>query len=919
MVTHPTVVVGIGQAGINVMSKISDVSEVEGDQNNFKYIAIDSDKDTLNNAPTGTSRITLSLDDDYLKEDVAKYPYLNERMKVKGSGAKRQRPVGRYKLDRRGDGGYDDVFSGLSQEIGAHYESQDVEFGPDTASFNIFLIHSFGGGTGSGSYPLILSMLSKIASDQLSAADEVVYLAGVGVVPQITFEPEIAKPPGQSHDYYPNAYAAMSDLKQFTDLYGQVEKEGDDSLELNLWSKTFSKTGASPEENDMNAYRFTNVPFDDYWLVGVHEGKIHGTSAGQSGPETYAEELNQKMARSIHSISKLDQSAENWASSNPFTGTFEQAEVSIDQEGVESLVEAKDKREQKQNRINADIPNKIEDLEERIRELETIKNDLDPNKHLKDGDLKTEIKSYLENEGFRSGAYIVENKNADDIQAVVDGIKNDYPIEALIVAAEHLQQSLREERGAQAVEAEWKGTIQDLWSRYDMQGKSEYGASGVRTLEGKAGVLEDYLNDQINAFVEMKEEWNPSFIGQLRDMAPPVMEALESDREYAERWLATLQDDHSRLGQAMGEWDRVSKMLEVVDGIRADIRSEIDIKIDETNKQITELQNEGDKLEGQLRRLNNNIADLRSRLTKGQASERLAVVPIKKDRIDDIDKVTLESELTSLLAYVEKGYVSEQKFRYAINQRLNFVEAWDADIVDREYAGTDEMSHFADTNEVWYLYHKENERFVNYIEERPSADENFSGEVGQSKLQYQNDPYVIKYIAYTRRGPLSAFKTFQAYESLEDDDWLTKYADQYDNYLQAFAYLEWYDRDVELAFGVDQVVEVVEPPELQAERVLKPGLTEGELKNYIKTNGLDSYLWQGNMWDNYELGGESFRGWKRALSRNGITFTNLQEATPDSTMKSEWLANQRDWDDIINTYKQNIADQQNTKIIYSEE
>lgn len=921
MVTHPTVVVGVGQAGVNVLSKIHEVAQEDDDDEMFKFIALDTDKDTLNNAPTGTSTTTLSLDDDFLQEDVGKYPYLTERMNIRGSGAKRQRPVGRYKLDRRGDGGFDDVFSNLSEEIGAHYEEHKVKLHPDTASFNIFFIHSFGGGTGSGSYPLILSILDRIASDQLDAVDEVVYLAGVGVVPEITFDPEHADPPGESHDYYPNAYAAFSDLDKFTGVHGSPTDDDDDGpLNLPLWSRTIGKVGDSNiEDGKLNTFEFTSVPFDDYWLVGVNEGKIGGLSVGHAGPESYREELNQTMARSIHSVSKLDQSAENWANASPFTGTFDQAEVSVPHDQVRSLVDAKKERKEKRESINTDIPDEISDHEARIRELEDLKRNLDPEDYIDDDDLKTEIRSYLEDEGFRGGAYIVENKKPDNIRDVLAGLEERYQIEALIIATESLRDRLQEERGAPAVEEEWKETVQNLWKKYDMQGQSEYGASGIRTLEGKAGVLEEYLNDQIDQFVEIKENWSPSLIGQIRDIAPPIMDALESDREYAERWLATLQDDYSALEQAIGEWDRVSRMLEAVEDSRADIRSKIDDRIDDINGEITELQNELDKLESELRSLNNDIDGLRDSITEEKTSERIAILPIKEDRVDDIDEVILENDLTSLLAYVEKGYVAEDKLRYALNQRLNFVEAWNANIVERNFDGTNDSRNFSESNEVWYLFHEANRDFTDYITDRPSADEEFSGEEGQSKLQYLNDPHRIKYIAYTRRGPISAFETYQAFETLEEEGWLEQYANQYPNYLQAFAYLEWYGREVEEAFQVRRLIEVPRPPELEVERVDKPDLDTAELKNYVKTNGLDTYLWEGNLWGDYNPGDERFRGWKDQLSKNGISYTDIQRATPDSRLKGEWLAEQRDWDDIVDAYKQNIIDQNETKIVYKDE
>ena len=102
MPIYPTVVVGVGQAGVKILSKVQDVVKESGDRDQFRFIALDSDKDTLETAPTEARSLYLDASPMYIAEDREAYPYLTENMRIEGPGAKRQRPVGRYKVDHRG-------------------------------------------------------------------------------------------------------------------------------------------------------------------------------------------------------------------------------------------------------------------------------------------------------------------------------------------------------------------------------------------------------------------------------------------------------------------------------------------------------------------------------------------------------------------------------------------------------------------------------------------------------------------------------------------------------------------------------------------------------------------------------------------------------------------------------------------------
>lgn len=906
MVTHPTVIVGVGEAGIQVLSTVHEVVEENDDEEKFEFIALDTDKDALNMKPPGAKEILLTLDDDFLGEHIQEYPYLLEEMNIEGSGAKRQRPIGRYKVDRTGNKGYDFIFENLDDWIQDHYSAHDTDLDPDTASFNIFLVHSFGGGTGSGSYPMLVSVLNEIA-DELIDNNENYYIGGVGIVPKIVFDTDVHEPPGKYSDYYPNAYAAYNDLDHFRsiDVDEQVNSNG-----ITIWANNLN------DEESTASFDQIGAPFDDYWLAGVNERKIQGDVSSTSAVESYGEELDQSIARSIHAVSKLNMSAEDWADANPHTGAFAQAEIRVPHRLVERLVDKQSEAEQKTERRTEIIPEKISSKEKKKDRLADLKSNLDTEEILEET-TQEEIEADLETRRFTNSEHIIENKSPSEIQSVLDTIEDEYSLVGLIYAVETLREKIESENGAELVEEEWRGTVEKLWSKYNLQGQSEYGARGVRTIPGKVSIIEEYLQDNIETFTETTEEWNPSLMEQIQDMLPPVIGITESDREYAERWLRMMQSDRERLQSIKNEWGRVERMLEVLEDSRIDIRDKIDDQLAEIDKEITELQNERDDLKKEIRVLENEIEELKSELTTEKTNERVAILPIREDKIDEIDEATLES-LTSLSKYVEDDYIDTEKYKVALNDRIDFCKSWNADIVDRKMEGTDEKPTYSDSDEMWFLYNEENSGFGEYIEGGLKNDKDSSGD----RLQNLTNPYRIEYLSYTRRGPISAFTTYQRYEELEDAGRLSDYADQYDGYhRRAFGYLELYGPKTKKEF-VKLKFELPLPPELNIENIDKDK-EGGDLKNYVKNPGLDSYLWKGKTWKNYELQeGDNrtrFRGWKRELGKNGISWNDFQGATPDPQLKSEWLADQVDWEDLILAYSENLRENEDIQVQFVRE
>ena len=918
--THPTFVIGVGQAGINVMNTIHEVAKENGDADKFGFAAIDTDVDALNTTPKTALDFQLKIEDDFVGQDRVDYPYLTSQMNLEDKGARRQRPVGRYKLDNRNE--FLSTFEQIWKEIESHYSTHSADLGPEQASFDIFLVHSLGGGTGSGTYPLLMAMLDKISGD---LGSDYVYTAGMGVVPEIPMNESGQGPiplPG-SPIYYPNAYAALCDLEKF-ELLDIINNNGgsmnipaeiiEDNQTLDL---PVFVTRVQQGSRRAHVSEFTldgGPPFDDYWLVGVDEGDIGGQIAGNSGPETYRQEINQIMARSLYAITQVSSGAENWTQGKPVLGTVDQAEVYVAHDEVQAYAELKEEKQEKEHRKNEEIPDEIADRESDIEQLKTRKSNLNLD-DIDDEELVRKVRNKLNKADFRTGSAIIDSKSSSDIEEILDQIEEEYGLEGQIVAVDVLDEKLRQqEGGAPAVEEEYEEIVQDLWSAYNLQ--TIPGNSGIKTITGKAEETRSYLQEQISEYKEVKDDWDPNPIEMVQDALPGLVSIFESERENAEAWLAALQSDYDDLERIISTWDRVTGMQEVISERRADIRGKMTTQINELEKEIDEFRKEQERLSSEIQKKERELGSKIEYLTDSQTSMRQADLPLIQSELQEVDLDFVENQLNSILDYVDEGLVDETDVRRALSQRIDFAASWNNNVIDGDVSKTDIPQYQTDVDEFWYLYHADNRELLDLIGKATDAD-------GQKEpggdLEYLKDPYRIEYVTYTRRGPVSRLKLYQMLENQADNGRLERLGSQYDTYLQAFAYPEWYEREVKNTFNADLQVTVSRPPEMDHTRVDKPDLSEGELKNYIKTTGLDSYIRKGMMWDLYEPTDQRFTGWGNKLKSEGVGWNQLQQCTPDSELKAQWLAGQADWEDIVDAYQQNLIDKTGVRIQFKGE
>jgi hypothetical protein len=402
----------------------------------------------------------------------------------------------------------------------------------------------------------------------------------------------------------------------------------------------------------------------------------------------------------------------------------------------------------------------------------------------------------------------------------------------------------------------------------------------------------------------------------------PPYGPFESDREEAEKVLEKLRNSRDDLERVESEWGRVSEMRQAVEDRRRDVRERIDQRMHDIDEQITDLQTERDQLEQEINKIDKDLESTRASLGVEQTNQRLAILPIETDALDDIDPQNADDILTSIYSYAEESLIDRKKLGLAIDQSVGYADAEaHRTVTDVDYDfDKHRQPDFSASQDTWFLYHEDNEAFKDDISTNVGGRTRSSGE--QNQLDYLSDPYRIEFISFHRRGPVPGLTFYQQLENLAEDGKLDGYAGQYSSdHRLGFTYLEWYPRRIREAYEVSERVPVEKPPEMDHTRVQKPELSEGEVKNWIRTNGLDSYVWDGVMMDDYDNADtNTFTGWRQTLSGNAVSFTEIQKSTPSVDLKKQWLQGAADWDAILEAYADNLLEETNgIKLVFENE
>lgn len=895
----PTFVIGAGQAGISVLNALSQVPK-GAEEDAFAYYAIDTDANELSGTSPGKAKTRfLPNPSDYIEGDIQRYPYLTADMSSQEKGAQRQRPVGRYKVDNKGTPDIDTIYQDdLYNTIDQHYQSHEHAIRTrERGSFNIFFIHSIGGGTGSGSFPLLSMMIRRVAQELQAEHGVHIYLAGIGVAPRFKLEStEVGNLPGDNV-YYPNSYSSLRDL---TNL---LSASGSDPHSVTLWARESDEQDR--DDGVVGNYIEIDEPaFDNYWLVGVEEDKMTG-EATTFDIENYPEYVDNKIAESLFALSNYSGSVENWSRDNSRLarlGTFGQAEVTVPAEEIQEYVDAKARKANLKQQKNEGLPEKVERIEEEKAKLEAVQRDPEAvlTQREDDEDLKGDLETTLKNQVGTGGT--PASKTPEDFRSALDAVDKQYDLQVQLLAVTILEDLLEHPQGAIAIENAWKKYVRGKWRDLQLSSKPKYGGKQADTVKQKQEGILRFIDDQISEWEEEIDDLEDRGLGiggKLRDVAP----GLETEIQKRESWIDQYQDIKDQLLEHKHGQERIEGLRDELDDARDRVRDKLTTEINSCNEEIQQLQSEIERIERELRNAQRTIEDRHDDLTDdGRYGKRKVILPLVEGTLDDLTKDRFE-ELNSIADFIDAGFVDETLFNRALEQRYEAAKAWEDPIMDRDMAGIPAPD---ERNEVWFLYHEDNEDYAMLGEKASTGT--FRDPNGN--LEYIDDPYRMSFVTITNRGPVEGLELFQELEYMADDGQLDDLSD-FDDYRLTFGYPEWYGKHIQDAFDIQRTVEVTRPPELDRTRVRAHSGDDAKQKNYLVKNGIDAYVWQGIHWDQYapSHSQEAFDGWKGALTNNAVEYQQFVQATPGTDLKRKWLTNSASWQDLLDAYRDNLVEE----------
>lgn len=271
MTEHPSIVVGVGEAGTKMAADLYDDlesrSDEEGFLDEFKFIGIDTQSSDLERYKReGFATIDLETPSQFWDTDRGNFYYLTEDMDLDPTGgASRRRGTSRYYIDNKQNFG--SLWSQLESQIDSFVEDAD-------GSPNVWILNSYGGGTGSGAYPLLVAILDEITDDG-------VWIGGIGSLPRLDTLDQDQTVPDDDSDLYANSYTALRELAVLLDL------DLDDNPRCDFSQAQTARYRAKGTNYPLRVpvhsepqilggddhLELEDVPFDFYGLMGLWEGE----------------------------------------------------------------------------------------------------------------------------------------------------------------------------------------------------------------------------------------------------------------------------------------------------------------------------------------------------------------------------------------------------------------------------------------------------------------------------------------------------------------------------------------------------------------------------------------------------------------------------------------------------------------------
>ena len=437
--TVPTLVIGVGMGGIRVVQALAEFVKDKGEQGDYRFIAVDSSKkDLQERIKSGYNIVPVEITEEGfdVEDMISKCQYLYKGAGRKGVGALRDRVYGRFLLDLN----MSKVGKAVDASLKDLKDKWKKERGEKKAEILIWLVHTIGGGTGSGTFPSLVVNTNKLAKEILEDADIKYYLFCVGVLPSATNIRNITHANFDKR-YLANSYSALKELE----LLASAE---------DITLTQFNPYGSNPE------IAIEKRPFDRYFLFGIDEDMVGELKDDEAeAVEEYLTSSNKIIANMMYAVPNYPKGLENlWKPvKSPFIA-FGESELVVPIEEIKKVATEND-------RLGDSVDEETKKKLKKERDLVS----------------KTAIREL--NEGF------VEEK--------CKTVLSTYKLRGLSYFIGKLQNEFN--KRATSAQTDFEDTIEDIWDKLERQEWAEdiIGNSEGLSVGDKYEKIVDMLNERI--------------------------------------------------------------------------------------------------------------------------------------------------------------------------------------------------------------------------------------------------------------------------------------------------------------------------------------------------------------------------------------------------------------------------------------
>ena len=661
MTPRPVFVVGIGRAGCSMLSTIEEFVSVEGVEDHFQFLAVDSSSHDLHTfAPDTATTFELTIDREAYTDHRESLDYLqSEPELVPEAGTSRRRPLGRYLIDSNADSAslYECLFDQINSLSESHSNSNKLQ---------VWVINSLGGGTGSGAFPLV-SLLLQQCSDEVEGTVEIF---GIGTLPRLDRLLDQINAPEDEPVHYANAYTALAELRKLMDIDGNTEYP----IEINI--------DASPADVRKPSIAVDQNPFEGYWLLGFKDTNRFNGNTGSR--------MSRLAARLIFYLASTD--ANEWFHQGhiySITGIAVEAPIeqlqqyqSLDQELDQlddDLDTLRSRRESLKTAVDC-IDSLLRDKDDvssndknKIHFLSTSGESLPISKDLtfECEDLVPKISATAEMDGPQLKLFEKQVQNI--LEESSDQIPDNVPSERAVrfLCASKLRNQIRREIATHPL-PNYLNELRNKWALEEIEEQVQ------------PDVVESKSSHEVSF-----EKWRRTLLNELRDRKEKLQK--RADQSIIPSFLSTPGQRLSEIEDDLERADRLVEHYETICDFEAELSDEIDGAHQQLKEQrrhleqkIQQKQKEWEELQQHWARLSRRRSQLETSMRELNRQDGRVHVPLQFGQ-ENIDGNQIESDFASLLS---NGLLNKRDLRQSLEEAITSFDEPVEDLAESQFGKT---------------------------------------------------------------------------------------------------------------------------------------------------------------------------------------------------------------------------------------